>query len=174
MREPELGRNLIRVRRLRMWTQGRLAEEAGVSPTTVSGLERGRISRPHFGTLRKLAEALGVDAEELISAFEPETARRRNLPEPLSFEWAMTVPEGEFEKEVEAAPLKTLDDLARALDAERRRLQRLYGELPRGSEQQRFVKRRIRAVAARSGSITTSIMHHPGADRQSVSREPGF
>ncbi|MDQ5828601.1 MAG: helix-turn-helix domain-containing protein, partial [Actinomycetota bacterium] len=40
-----------------MWTQVRLAEEAEVSPTTVSGIENGRISRPHFATLRKLAGA---------------------------------------------------------------------------------------------------------------------
>ncbi len=55
MKGPTIGLHLIRIRRLRMWTQGRLAEEAGVSPTTVSGIETGRIARPHFGTLQKLA-----------------------------------------------------------------------------------------------------------------------
>ncbi len=62
-----IGKELLRVRRLRMWTQGRLAEEAGVSPTTVFGIESGRISRPHFGTVRKLARALGVDPRGLLS-----------------------------------------------------------------------------------------------------------
>src|SRR5918997_719791 len=52
-----VGRNMAEIRALRMWTQGRLAEEAGVSPTTISGIESGRISRPHFGTLRKLPPA---------------------------------------------------------------------------------------------------------------------
>jgi transcriptional regulator with XRE-family HTH domain len=51
--------NIAALRERRMWTQVRLAEEAGISPT-VSGIESGRISRPHFGTLRKLAVALGV------------------------------------------------------------------------------------------------------------------
>ena len=43
-----------------MWTQVRLAEEARISLTTASGIENGRISRLHFGTLRKLVVALGV------------------------------------------------------------------------------------------------------------------
>ncbi len=60
-------RNLAALRERRMWTQVRLAEEAGISPTTVSGIENGRISRPHFGTLRKLAGALGVEPDELLS-----------------------------------------------------------------------------------------------------------
>jgi len=58
------GTNLVALREWRMWTQVRLAEEAGISPTTVSGIENGRISRPDFGTLRKLAVALGVESEE--------------------------------------------------------------------------------------------------------------
>src|SRR3712207_7076020 len=69
MERNTAGRNLVIIRERRMWTQARLAEEAGVSPTTVSGIESGRISRPHFGTLRKLAGALGVDPGGL--AFRP-------------------------------------------------------------------------------------------------------
>ncbi|HEX8260897.1 MAG TPA: helix-turn-helix transcriptional regulator [Rubrobacteraceae bacterium] len=41
--------------------QGWFAEKAGGSPTTVSGIESGRISRPHFGTVKKLARASGAD-----------------------------------------------------------------------------------------------------------------
>jgi transcriptional regulator with XRE-family HTH domain len=62
-----VGTNLIVIRERRMWTQARLAKEAGVSPTTVSGIEAGRIARPHFGTLRRLANALGVDPQVLLS-----------------------------------------------------------------------------------------------------------
>ena len=58
MERATVGRKLVVVRERRMWTQARLANEAGVSPTTVSGIESGRISRPHFGTLRKLARPL--------------------------------------------------------------------------------------------------------------------
>jgi transcriptional regulator with XRE-family HTH domain len=62
---PDIGERVEHVRRLRMWTQARLAQEAGVSPTTVSGIETGKIGRPHFGTLGKLARALSVVPEEL-------------------------------------------------------------------------------------------------------------
>ena len=41
--------------------QGWFAEKAGGSLTTVSGIDSGRISRPHFGTVNKLARASGVD-----------------------------------------------------------------------------------------------------------------
>jgi transcriptional regulator with XRE-family HTH domain len=41
---PDIGERVQNVRRLRMWTQARLAKEAGVSPTTVSGIETGKIS----------------------------------------------------------------------------------------------------------------------------------
>jgi hypothetical protein len=44
------------------------------------------------------------------------------------------------------------------LDEERGRLQALYGEFPEGSEQWRFIKRKIRIVAAQSGSVATSMM----------------
>ncbi len=42
MERGKVGRRLMIIRRSRMWTQVRLAEEAGVSPTTVSGIESGR------------------------------------------------------------------------------------------------------------------------------------
>ena len=60
-----VGERLESIRRLRMWTQVRLAREAGVSPTSVSAIETGKIGRPHFGTLEKLALALRVAPEEL-------------------------------------------------------------------------------------------------------------
>jgi transcriptional regulator with XRE-family HTH domain len=144
---------------LRMWTQVRLAEEAGVSPTTVSGIESGRISKPHFGTIRKLARALEIDPEELLS-------RQRSGEqegEPLTLEWARSTREEEFERELEDAPLESLSDLSQELKEERRRLQRLYGEFPRGSEQRRFIKRQIRDVAAQSGSVSTSMLFHENA-----------
>ena len=70
MKGSDIGVRLIGIRRLRMWTQGRLAKEAGVSPTTVSGIETGRIARPHFGTLQKLAQALDLDPKVLLTSSE--------------------------------------------------------------------------------------------------------
>ena len=150
-----IGERLLRARRLKMWTQGRLAGEAGVSPTTVSGIENGRISSPHFGTVRKLARALSVDPSGLLSAGEPSGQER---DAPLSLGWARSIQEEEFEQGLEEASFGRLAELRRDLDEERGRLQALYGEFPEGSEQRRYIKRQIWIVAAQSGSVETSMM----------------
>jgi transcriptional regulator with XRE-family HTH domain len=149
----DVGERLESIRRLRMWTQVRLAREAGVSPTTVSAIETGKIGRPHFGTLDKLARALRVAPEELQGS---RAAMER--PRALSMGWARDSEEGEFERGLEGASLESLDSLSRELDAEQERLQRLYGEFPEASEQGRFIKRQIREVAGQSGSVKTSAM----------------
>src|SRR5215212_919048 len=136
---------------MRMWTQARLAREAGVSPTTVSGIETGKIGRPHFGTLEKLARALRVAPEELLDSRESVVQQG---PAHMSLGWARDSEEGEFE----GASLESLDSLSCELDAEQERLQRLYGEFPEASEQGRFIKRQIREVAGQSGSVKTSTM----------------
>jgi len=138
-----------------MWTQAKLAREAGVSPTTVSGIETGKIGRPHFGTLGKLAQALSVAPEELLDSRE---SVEQQGPVPLSLEWARETGGGEFEQGLESASLESLDSLSHGLDVEQGRLQRLYGEFPEGSEQGRFIKRQIREVAGRSGSVKASAM----------------
>ena len=149
----DVGERMERIRRLRMWTQVRLAREAGISPTTVSAIETGKIGRPHFGTLGKLARALRVAPQELQGSRAPIEG-----PEPLSMGWARDTGEGEFERGLEGASLESLDSLSRELDAEQERLQRLYGEFPEASEQGRFIKRQIREVAGQSGSVKTSAM----------------
>lgn len=140
-----------------MWTQGRLAEEAGVSPTTVSGIESGRILRPHFGTLRKLALALGVEPERLVAGGGRPSRRG---PSSLSLEWAMSSGEDEFERGLEGASVEGLSSLGRDLGKEEGRLRRLYGEAT-GVEERRRIKGRLRRVAADSGSVEASIEAHP-------------
>ena len=159
MEKRETGERLSGLRRSRLWTQARLAEEAGVSPTTVSGIESGRISRPHFGTLGKLARALGVDPRELLAS-SPAPSAAEEGPAPMSLEWARTYAEAEFERGLEESSLNRLRSLSRELDEERGRLQALYGAFPRGSEQRRFIMRQIRSISAQSGSVSTSIMFH--------------
>src|SRR5687768_18381536 len=110
---PDIGKRVENVRRLRMWTQARLAQEAGLSPTTVSGIETGKIGRPHFGTLAKLARALRVVPEELLDSRE---AGEHQGPALLSLGWARESEEGEFESALEGASLKSLDSLSRGLD----------------------------------------------------------
>lgn len=146
-----IGERLVVLRERRMWTQARLAAEAGVSPTTVSGIESGRISRPHFGTLRKLAGALGVEPEGLLSG--------PGASAPLSLDWAMSSREDEFERGLEGASIENLSSLSRELDEEHGRLRRMYGEA-RGDEQRRLIKSMIRQVAANSGSVEASITAH--------------
>jgi transcriptional regulator with XRE-family HTH domain len=152
-----IGERIQSIRRLRTWTQGRLAEEAGLSPTTVSGIETGRIARPHFGTLHRLAHALEVDPHMLLSSEEPT---ERASVAPLSLSWARPVKEEEFERELKDSSLDRLASLFRELNEERERLQRLYGELPEGSEQRRFIKPQIREVSAQAESVMTSAMFH--------------
>jgi transcriptional regulator with XRE-family HTH domain len=164
MRDAGVGRNVVEAREARMWTQARLAEEAGVSPTTVSGLESGRISRPHFGTLRKLARALGIEPEDLLSSGRVRPARG---PSSLSLEWAMASGEEEFERGLEGASVEGLRSLSRDLDEEEGRLRGLYGEAT-GEEQRRRIKGRLRRVAADSGSVDASISAHPDAPGRGI------
>jgi len=152
MERGAAGARLAALRERRMWTQVRLAREAGVSPTTVSGIESGRISRPHFGTLRKLAGAFGVEPEEFLSS----VARGTEGPPSLSLEWSMSSGDEEFERGLEGASIEGLNSLSGELGEEQVRLRRLYGEA-RGSEQRRLIKSMIRQVAANSGSVEASI-----------------
>ncbi len=160
MERSTVGRRLVIIRERRMWTQVRLAEEAGVSPTTVSGIESGRISRPHFGTLRKLARALGVEPEELLAV---SPGSEESGASSLSLEWAMSSGEEEFERGLEDASIEGLSSLSRELGEEQGRLRKLYEE-SRGSEQRRLIKTLIRQVAANSGSVEASIGAHPESE----------
>jgi DNA-binding XRE family transcriptional regulator len=56
---------LRKTREKRLLTQRELALKAKVSPTTVSRLESLQVDA-ELRTIRKLAEALGVEAEELV------------------------------------------------------------------------------------------------------------
>jgi transcriptional regulator with XRE-family HTH domain len=60
-----LGPKLRQARERKVLTQVELAEQAGVSPQTIYQLERGA-QRARPSTLRKLAQALGVQSLDLI------------------------------------------------------------------------------------------------------------
>jgi len=166
----QAGKNLAALREWRMWTQVRLAEEAGISPTTVSGIENGRISRPRFGTLRKLAVALGVESEELLPR---PGARRVGVPESLSLEWSIASNDEEFERGLEEASIEGLSTLSDELDEEEIRLRKLYKQA-RGEEQRRLIKGMIRRVAANSGSVEASISarKHKRSEKSREHRSP--
>lgn len=62
--QPALGEAVRQLREKRGLTQERLAQDAGLTTGTVSLVERGR-SNPAWGTVRALADGLGVPLEEL-------------------------------------------------------------------------------------------------------------
>lgn len=72
---------LLRDQRIRAgWTQEELAEAAGLSIRTISGLERGTIQKPQRETIRLLADALGLD-RDVRTTFE-KSARGHALDLP--------------------------------------------------------------------------------------------
>lgn len=62
--QPALGTAVRELRENRGLTQERLAQDAGVTTGTVSLLERGQ-SNPAWGTVKALADGLGVTMAEL-------------------------------------------------------------------------------------------------------------
>jgi transcriptional regulator with XRE-family HTH domain len=98
----ELAARHIALRERAGLTQEQEAKMAGISPTTISGIESGKIARPHLKTLLKIARALGVDVgelresdlgkgealpsqEKLFPNGDPEKERRSKLAELESF-----------------------------------------------------------------------------------------
>jgi transcriptional regulator with XRE-family HTH domain len=61
------NRSMLRaIRNEQGLTQEQLSEKSGVEQTTISGLETGRIKRPAWEIVAKLANALGVAPEKLF------------------------------------------------------------------------------------------------------------
>jgi len=73
-----LADNLRRARLTRFWSQMELAEKADVSRATIARIELGGYV-PQLKTLRRLAEALGVEPAALVTIeeLEGETAAGR-------------------------------------------------------------------------------------------------
>jgi transcriptional regulator with XRE-family HTH domain len=63
------GEMVRRARLTRHMSQQKLAEVAGLSIGQISRIEGGKIDSPHFSTIKKLADALGLEAEELVEYF---------------------------------------------------------------------------------------------------------
>lgn len=71
MARVDLGERIATLREEQALTQADLAERARISPSTLSQIESGRVPRPHVGTVRKIARALGVEPQDLWRAREP-------------------------------------------------------------------------------------------------------
>jgi transcriptional regulator with XRE-family HTH domain len=69
-------------------TQEDLAERTGLTPQAIGLLERGERRRPHASTVRKLAEALGLEGQDLATfqaAARRPSARWRRRPPVVPF-----------------------------------------------------------------------------------------
>jgi transcriptional regulator with XRE-family HTH domain len=60
------GQKLSRLRRGQGLTQAELSQKSGIAQSTIAHIESGKHSRPHPGTLKKLAEALDTSPAELL------------------------------------------------------------------------------------------------------------
>jgi transcriptional regulator with XRE-family HTH domain len=60
----KIGKNLRAKRVEKFMSQAELAEESGLSEAHVGRIERDEVE-PHLSTIRKLAQALGVEPQEL-------------------------------------------------------------------------------------------------------------
>jgi len=61
----QLGQNLKRIRTKKKMSQGDIARALEVHRAYISGIESGK-RNPTLATIQKLAEALGVSADELL------------------------------------------------------------------------------------------------------------
>src|SRR4051794_8111619 len=73
----QFGEVLRNHRRAAGLTQEELAERAGVSPRSISGLERGEGATPRRDTVAQLVQALGLDGAQLAE-FQAMVVRRRS------------------------------------------------------------------------------------------------
>ncbi len=64
-------------------TQEQLARKAGIAPTSVVRLENGEVERPRISTLTKIADALGVEPQELTSFVTQNPSNPASFPEPV-------------------------------------------------------------------------------------------
>jgi transcriptional regulator with XRE-family HTH domain len=65
MAAVKIGKSVPKLRIERFMSQAELSRVAGVSPARLGRIER-KEHEPHLSTIRKIAEALGVDPTELV------------------------------------------------------------------------------------------------------------
>lgn len=86
MEGQELAARHIALREQAGLTQEQEAKMAGISPTTISGIESGKIRRPHLKTLLKIARALGTDVGELRESGKAQAPPSSTQPPLNGFE----------------------------------------------------------------------------------------
>ena len=122
-----VGERIVELREARLVKQQELAKLAGISPSTLSQIESGRVPKPHVSTLRKIARALSVDPQEL-------TAPKVSAPSPGP-------PETEDEPRLRELGAEALLELCGALDEE---LERVKASEAEDVKQERIAELRAR------------------------------
>lgn len=115
--EP-FGSLLRRLRERARLTQEQLAEKAGLSANAVSALERGERRHPYPNTVRSLAAALGLDAEELRVLRDRVPRRERPAAAPSGLPVPRQLPAVPRDFTGRVADLARLDELLRPDRAE--------------------------------------------------------
>ena len=64
----------------RGWTQEKLAEESGISATTISNIETGSIARVRMNTIRRIARALNMTTDEFLRGEMPALTKKAEAP----------------------------------------------------------------------------------------------
>lgn len=67
MEEETLASKIKKARKEKILTQEELAIKAGVTYTTLSKIESGQVTNPTINTLKKIADALKVSVDDIIS-----------------------------------------------------------------------------------------------------------
>ncbi len=105
--QDTLARRLRLLRAERGWTLREAAPKLGVTPGTLSELERG-VRHPQDVTLARIAKGYGVPFEELLE--EPALAGKAEAP--LSPEQALSIADDDsFRRAIEAVPTEELRGL---------------------------------------------------------------
>jgi XRE family transcriptional regulator of biofilm formation len=89
-----IGKNIRRLREQKGITLSELAEQAGVSKSYLSGMERNLKQNPSIHIIEKLSDVLGVDVETII-----ETKNTYVNNEQIENEWL------QFIEELRALPI---------------------------------------------------------------------
>ena len=71
MENQSLSKNLVYQRKLKGYSQEKLAELSGVTVRTIQRIERGDVNS-HMNTLKLLADALQIDVQELLPLENPK------------------------------------------------------------------------------------------------------
>jgi transcriptional regulator with XRE-family HTH domain len=70
---PTIAERLRDLRIARVLTQEALGRKSGVSQVTIARIESGKYA-PRFSTIHKLAEALGITAQEFVEGIDLKAA----------------------------------------------------------------------------------------------------